>query len=148
MILRDYQTKAINSVLNKKENTIIVSPTGSGKSIIIVELIKRLKAKKTLIFQPSIHILKQNVSHYEDSTGLKASIMSASAKSHDVGNVTFSTIGTAKNQIDKFLDVDLIILDEVHNLDPLKAKTMYQKFLKAINYKGIIIGLTATTSRN
>ena len=44
MKLRDYQKEAVLNTLNKKENTVIVAPTGSGKSIIIVELIKKMKA--------------------------------------------------------------------------------------------------------
>ena len=148
MILRDYQKEAVLNTLNKKENTVIVAPTGSGKSIIIVELIKKMKAKKTLIFQPTANILKQNLSHYKNSTGKEASIMSAGGGGHKVGKVTFSTIGTAINNVESLKDTDLILIDECHNVDPIKAKTMYRQFFKKINYDGPIFGLTATPSRN
>ena len=43
--LRDYQKKAIDDVFeyicNKSGNPVVIAPTGSGKSILIAEIIRR-----------------------------------------------------------------------------------------------------------
>lgn len=60
--LRDYQQKASGAAVeffysNAKKNSIIVLPTGSGKSLVIADIASRLDAP-TLIFQPSKEILE------------------------------------------------------------------------------------------
>jgi len=59
---RPYQEEAIRAGLNikKGKNGIIVAPTGSGKSIIISEIIRR-SGKKTIVLQPTKEILEQNL---------------------------------------------------------------------------------------
>lgn len=144
--LRDYQQHAVDCALKETNNTIISAATGSGKSLIIAALAKRIPGN-ILIFQPTKEILEQNVNHYRDIVDDNFSVLSASTNSFDVGKITFSTIGTAKNRISLFTrNLDLIIVDECHNM-PLKRDSMYMKFLKEINYKGRIIGLTATPYR-
>ena len=114
IIPRDYQNESVLTALKEKENTIIVLSTGAGKSVVISELIRQSKAKKVLIFQPTAEILKQNQEHFDNIIGTQSSILSASLNSHEIGNITFATIGTAINKVEelKNLNVDLILIDE------------------------------------
>lgn len=54
--LRDYQKKAVdevfNYICNNKGNPVVIAPTGSGKSILIAEIIR-----KSLKWWPGTRIL-------------------------------------------------------------------------------------------
>ncbi len=56
-ILREYQKQSIEKAVsflkdkNRNYNSIIVLPTGSGKSLVIANIIKELN-EKTIVFQP------------------------------------------------------------------------------------------------
>ena len=51
MKLRDYQQEAFNKVIASKEHTLVVSPCGSGKSLIMSELVNYFSSngKKVLV---------------------------------------------------------------------------------------------------
>ena len=46
--LREYQKNIINSVL-KNGNSLVILPTGTGKTIIACEIAKKIKGKKLLL---------------------------------------------------------------------------------------------------
>lgn len=146
--LRPYQKEAVEAALSTKDNALIVLPTGSGKSYVVNELIRKSKAKHCVIFQPRAHILKQNIASYEELLNKNDyAVMSASAGRCELGKITFATIGTAMNRIEQFKDTDLIIVDEAHNLTLERKTGQYLMFFKQLKYSGKIIGLTATPFR-
>lgn len=146
MELRPYQKKAVLAALKETENTIISATTGSGKSLLISELAKKTPGN-VLIFQPTKEILEQNVEHYKNLVDDNYKILSASMNSFEVGKITFSTIGTAKNRTELFdKKISLVIIDECHRFNT-KNTSMYGKFFKDIGYKDRVIGLTATPYR-
>lgn len=63
-VLRDYQQKASDAAVGffankaKKNNAIMVLPTGAGKSLVIADIASRLEGY-TLVFQPSKEIKKK-----------------------------------------------------------------------------------------
>jgi len=60
--LRSYQQIIVTRMIDDSfvsGNSIVVAPTGSGKSVIIAEVATQLN-KPILIFQPSKEILLQN----------------------------------------------------------------------------------------
>ena len=144
---RDYQQKAIDAALYYFEDKldrskgIIVAPTGSGKSIIVAEIARRLK-DPTIIFQPSKEILDQNYAKIKSYGYRDCSIFSASAGQKNISHLTFATIGSAYNQIERFRHFKNIIIDECH-LSGQGGR--YDAFLEKIGDKAI--GLTATPYR-
>lgn len=64
---RDYQFAAVDSALNKRRG-IVVSPTGSGKSLIIYCVIRALIAKglKGVIVVPTTSLVEQMYKDFED----------------------------------------------------------------------------------
>ena len=82
-VLRDYQQKASNAAVSffanraKKNNAIMVLPTGAGKSLVIADIASRLEGH-TLVFQPSKEILEQNYLKLCSYGVLDCSIYSAS----------------------------------------------------------------------
>ncbi|MCK5015471.1 MAG: DEAD/DEAH box helicase [Candidatus Peribacteraceae bacterium] len=146
---RSYQAtaeeKAIEYFESKsKKRPLIISPTGSGKSIIIAFITKRL-IKDVLILQPTIELLHQNYEKFIMCGG-NASIYSAGAGSKEIGDVTFATIGSVVNVPELFEHKKHIIVDECHRVPP-KKDSMYMRFFAKINVKKYL-GLTATAFRN
>jgi len=119
-----------------------VLPTGSGKSLIIANIVKAL-GEPTLIFQPSKEILEQNFSKLI-SYGYFATIYSASKGQKKISDITFATIGSVTNKAELFKEFKYIIVDECHFVNSKGG--MYSQFFSQIkNVK--ILGLTATPYR-
>ena len=102
-VLRDYQKAASSAAVRcltgeKKENGILVLPTGSGKSLIIADIAAHLTAP-LIVLQPSKEILEQNYAKYLSYGFNDAAIYSASAGRKDIGQVTFAMIGSVMNHM-------------------------------------------------
>lgn len=145
--LREYQQQAsdravhfFNSKTNK--NSIIVLPTGSGKSLVIADIANRLDGH-TLVFQPSKEILEQNFNKLCSYGILDCSVYSASFNSKHISRITFATIGSVRNNPELFSHFKNIIVDECHLVNPKEG--MYKSFFEVLNCK--ILGLTATPYR-
>lgn len=146
-ILRSYQKtsteKGIEYFNSKSvKNSMLVLPTGSGKSLIIANIAKELD-EDVLIFQPSKELLEQNFNKYI-SYGCEAEIYSASFNRKEIAHVTFATIGSVYKKPELFNSFKYCIIDECHLVSP-DGTAMYQKFLTELNMK--VLGLTATPVR-
>lgn len=141
---RPYQEKAINigvDVLLNNRKEVIVEPTGSGKSWIIAGVAKRLQNKKTLVIQPSIELLEQNLNKI-NSLGIFPSVFSASAnKKETENNLIYATLQSLSYEVFKDLNIDYVIIDEAdYSTQP---KTEFIKLLKRLRIKACL-GLTAS----
>lgn len=144
---RPYQHEAIGAGANffqskKKENGLLICPTGSGKSLIIANIAGKLDGK-TVILQPSKEILQQNFEKYL-SYGFRAGIYSASAGMKYLDTVTFATIGSIAKKHHLFRDFKNVIIDECHLVNADDG--MYHDFIKSFA-KTKVLGLTATPYR-
>lgn len=145
---RKYQQEAIEKGVEffldkKRENGIIVLPTGSGKAFCISSIADRL-GENLLVFQPSKEILEQNLETMRTYTE-DCSAYSASVGQKKVSKITFATIGSVKNHIDEFKHFKYIMVDECHGLGTDNDEGMYIKFLSMLDCK--VLGLTATPYR-
>jgi DNA repair protein RadD len=137
---RLYQIEAVKSVEGK--NGIIVCPTGSGKSVIIAEICKKLLGK-ILILQPSLEILNQNATKIINATNEEIGVYSASAGKKTISRITLATIQSIKDK-NLFIDYKNVICDEAHLVNAKGGK--YQELIDFIKPK-YLIGLTATPYR-
>lgn len=148
--LRDYQAHAVEKILWSMKldgNDLCCLPTGSGKSIVIAEVANQLKSD-ILITQPSVEILRQNVSKLKEYVDpWEVGIYSASAKRKTVSKYTFATIGSIYEKPELFDHIGLVLIDEAHLVNVRSAGSMYNSFLNAIG-KPKCIGFTATPYRN
>jgi DNA repair protein RadD len=148
-ILRPYQREAVDAAVSflkgpARHNAIEVLPTGSGKSLIIANIVKEL-GEPVLIFQPSKEILEQNLSKLQ-SYGYQAGVYSASKGRTEISNITFATIGSVIGKTSLFENFRYIIVDECHLVNAKEG--MYQTFLKSLVESGAkVLGLTATPYR-
>ena len=134
--------RSVEYLLSKKKNNgIIILPTGSGKSLVIAEVARKLD-DHILILQPSKEILEQNHGKYS-SYGEYASIFSASMNQKKISKVTFATIGSIVNKMDAFKHFKYVIVDECHFVNPKQG--MYKKLNDHLGRK--MLGLTATPYR-
>lgn len=154
--LRGYQEEACDYICKKINNYkrpfIYVMACGSGKSLVIAELSKRVG--RVLVVTLSAELCRQD---YDECVeyGVKASVYSASMNRKEVGDITIATIGSAYKNPWLFSNADVVIIDEVQSCNPADPKTMFMKLLVEINKlkkqdgsRIKIVGLTATAYRN
>lgn len=144
--LREYQKQAVDAGIAffrsaKPKNSIILMPTGAGKSLIIAGIVQALDAP-CLILQPTKEILEQNIDKYR-SYGYPASIYSASFNQKKISKVTFATVGSIIRKKEQFKDFKYVIVDECHGVNAKGG--MYEEFLNFMNVP--TLGLTATPYR-
>lgn len=154
MKLRPYQQAAVDSayewMLRSLEPCVIEAATGSGKSLLIAELTKRIRqasGKRCLVMAPSAEIVKQNHEKYVITTKDNASIFSASAGSKSAKYpVVFGSPLTVKNHLEKFKDnIALVVMDEAHNTS--KSVKEIINHIRENNPNCRVLGLTATPYR-
>lgn len=160
LTLRHYQEDAVGSVFSyfmehAEGNPIIALPTGTGKSIVIAEFIRRAlmwyPQTRILVVTHVKELIKQN---FDELLAVwpqaPAGIYSAGLKRRDVHYpVTFCGIASIANRAEDFGHIDLVLVDECHTISH-KADTMYAKALEALrktNPNVRLIGLSATPYR-
>lgn len=154
---RDYQQEAFDATIDyfrkTKGDPIVELPTGSGKSVIIAMLCKKLQewGQRAVILQPSKELLEQNCERAKQlCPDLSIGIYSASLRSKQKdADFVFATIGSVVDSEEELGERSLIIVDEAH-LIPAGSGGQYNTFrnqLKALNPKMRMVGLTATPYR-
>jgi len=136
MQLRPYQQLAVNAILEdlkRPGNSICVAATGAGKSVIIAEVARQLNSK-ILILVPSVEILRQNF----DKISLffpreDIGIFSASANEKTIKKITLAMIQSCCKKPELFVDFDLVLVDECHNIPVRNMESMYMSFFNSIN---------------
>jgi len=121
--VRDYQIKAfIYAIRNRR--ALLLSPTASGKSLIIY-LITRYVNKKTLIIVPTISLVAQLYKDFKDygfdSDSNVHQIMGGASKDTDKQIVISTWQSIYKMPQEWFEEYDLVIGDEAHLF---KAKSL------------------------
>ena len=145
--LYDYQETAVESVY-KAQYGILQSPTGSGKTITAIALIKKF-GKKALWLTHTADLLNQSKKAAEQYID-KSLIGTITEGKVNVGRgVTFATIQTmCKLDLAQYRDLwDVIVCDECHRVagSPTTV-TMYSKVLNSLAARHKY-GLTATPDR-
>jgi superfamily II DNA or RNA helicase len=149
MILRGYQERVIakaDAALKKHGNTLVVSPTGSGKTIMLSALARKVDPKKALILQHRSELVQQNMSKYlKINPNSWPSLYTAGQKSWG-GNAIFAMVQTLARHTNTIPPLDLLIIDEAHHT----AANSYRKIVDAVrkeNPECKIAGFTATPER-
>ena len=150
--LRDYQKKAVdevfNYICNNKGNPVVIAPTGSGKSVLIAEIIRKsLKwwpGTRILMLTHQKELIEQDMDKLKKiAPELDMGVYSASLKSKDASHdVTFASIQSiCKNKEDRF---NVVLVDECHLINNNESGN-YRSYLGMLNCR--VIGFTATPYR-
>ena len=153
MILREYQEVAVNDAsdaLDKHGNTLVVAPTGAGKTIMLSALVgKRHKSSQNvLVLQHRDELVSQNSTKFHlVNPSLKTSEVNAAQKDWS-GDAVFAMVQTLcrENNLAKMPKLDLIVVDEAHHT----IADTYQRIINAAKEanEGVqIVGFTATPNR-
>lgn len=157
--LRYYQEEAIQSIYNyfmtKQGNPLICLPTGTGKSILPAEFIRRVlhqwPNQKFLMVTHVSELIKQNASVLDRIwPQAPLGIYSAGLKRKDIGYpIIYGGIQSMIKNPAIFGHRDIIFIDEAH-LVSLDDSSMYLTFIstmKLLNPHVKIVGMTATPFR-
>lgn len=160
-ILRNYQDYAVeagfNALAKKDCASIIAAPTGTGKSLIIAGLLKKIYSTypdyphRTMVLTHVKELIEQNhaklMGHWPQAV---AGIYSSGlGKKEMYCPITFAGIASIYRQAAALGKIDIVIIDECHLIGG-KGDGMYLSFLRALkvlNPNLRILGLTATPYR-
>lgn len=157
---RWYQEDAINAVFSYFEsgargNPLIAMPTGSGKTIVIAEIVKRMLMRwYNLRFAVVTHVkelIEQNATKFGQIwPHAPFGVYSAGLGSRDhMQPIIFGGVQSMVNNPDLFGARDIIIIDEAHLVGPGDS-TRYQDLIRAFKMYNPylrVIGLSATIYR-
>ena len=153
MILRPYQEVAISDALNALDthkNTIVVAPTGAGKTIMLSALIgkRHQEGKRILVLQHRDELVAQNREKFlKVNPNISTSIVNGTIKKWD-GDTIFSMVQTLsrENNLRHRPKFDMVVVDESHHV----AADTYMRIIEAVkedNEHAEIVGFTATPNR-
>lgn len=145
MSLRDYQSSALDRVAKSHaQRVVLVSPTGSGKSVMGREWVRRRVAegKRVLMVAHRIELLTQFASHAA-KVGLTASIIAPGFPSDPYAPVQCASLDTlvARGSVPQ---ADAVLWDECHHA---AAETWTPVITQALS-EAKVLGLTATPQRS
>lgn len=159
LVLRDYQQRAIENIVTSlvqgKTRVLLTAATGSGKSILIAELARRMREKnpasRLLILCHRGEILRQNEAtlkaHGVTDVGVYCAKVDGRKERHNaVVLASPQSLGREPTVCGKF---SVTIVDEAHLLPPdinTTKKSQYAKIITAANSRWLI-GLTGSPYR-
>lgn len=151
-ILRDYQTRVVDHIELCVEQGLrkifLVAPTGSGKTVIAGEIIRRHKAKlKSALFIAHRREIIAQTSDMLNDIDVSHGIIMADTIPRELEFVQAAAIQTLHRRaiaanVMKLPPADLLIIDEAHHA----CATTYKELIEAYP-NAIVIGLTATPCR-
>ena len=148
MILRPYQKRVVDNAekaLRARGNTLVMSPTGSGKTVMMASLCGRISGR-TLVLQHRDVLLSQNMSRFQKTSPLRSvSVFNASEKSWR-GDTVFSMVPTLVRHLETIPALDLILQDECHHL-PAESFGKVIAAARERNPEVMLGGFTATPAR-
>lgn len=152
--LRPYQEPIADKVFtymknNRDNHPLVALPTGSGKTVILADIIlkalDRWPLTNILVISHVREILMQDYESIKFHTGLDVGIYSVGLKRRERKQVTVAGIQSIFRNPGHFSEYKFIIIDECHLIPPGK-NTMYRKFFAGLDHPRYF-GLTATPFR-
>ena len=147
MRLRDYQEDAIDalqrSYSKRKKAPLFVCATGSGKTVILAEIAKRLEARGT---RSCIIVHRQELVEQTfralSKAGIGYGIISPHYAPNDSASVQVASIQTLTRRFGKVAPFNFLLLDEAHHAAASNWKSVIAEYPNAK-----LLGVTATPCR-
>lgn len=157
--LRDYQERAANAIEEQWKthtSTLCVKPTGTGKTVLFAEIIRRRQPGRALVIAHREELIWQARDKIEMFAGLDCEIemgerVAATSLFHrqPVVLATVQTLisGRKKKRMERFHpnDFSTIVIDEFHHAPAASYRAVLDYFLLNPNIK--VLGVTATPDR-
>lgn len=159
MKLRDYQNSAADCIEEKwkeHQSTMVVMPTGTGKTCLFAEIIRRRRPGRALVIAHRNELVTQAVDKIERFAGLDCEIemgdMVASTSLFHSQPVVVATVqtlisGRKQKRMERFNpdDFSTIVIDEFHHAPANSYRKVLDYFLQ--NKDAKVLGVTATPDR-
>lgn len=160
MKLRYYQEESVSSIFEYFDNggvgnPVLALPTGTGKSVIIAEFVRRaLEIWPNQRFMMITHVKELITQNAEKLKILwpnaPVGIYSAGLGERNISlPIIFGGIASINSNVEQFGHIDIIIVDECHTISS-NENTMYRKVILKLKEKNPflkVIGLSATPFR-
>lgn len=159
MQLRPYQNDAVNSIFDyfqtKSGNPICAMPTGTGKSVVIGDFVKRSFQQwpnsRFLMLTHVKELITQNADKLKRlwETAPLGIYSAGLGEKNSCLPIIFGGVASVHGNVDIFGHRDLVLVDECHLISQNKS-SMYQKViaeLKEVNPYLKVIGFSATPFR-
>lgn len=156
--LRPYQIEALEStrtILSDKDSTLIVLPTGTGKTIIAAKLLSEWEQGNTLFLAHTRELIQQSADKLGAELGF-APVVEMSQQGGDPrdlyqgGLVVVGSVQSMINdrRLNKYKDhsFGLICIDEAHRATSAGYRKVID-FFREINPRTKVVGITATPNR-
>lgn len=156
--LRDYQGEAIEAVrarLDKDASTLLVLPTGTGKTVVMAKLASEWGRGNVLLLAHRVELLDQAADKIAPELGYRP-VVEQGERGMDVdllwqgGSVLVGSVQTMRGdkRLAKFArhPFDLILVDEAHHATAASYRKVVDYFT-AINPACKVLGVTATPNR-
>ena len=139
LTLREVQSVLVRKAIDNQRG-LIVSPTRTGKTVVMAGIISCFKDRKVLILSHTLDIVNQTYTKFKEY-GLKNISIITGSKKNEFNDITIASIQTfAKFNPEIYSTYfDMIFVDEVHHA----ASNQYAKVLSEI-LAPIRVGFTAT----
>jgi superfamily II DNA or RNA helicase len=157
MKLRPYQGLAVDCIFEEwktNDSTLLVLPTGCGKTQVFSECIRRIHPGRSLVLAHRSELIHQAVKRIE-SAGIECSIEMAELRaSSSFWNRTPCVVSSIQTQVHgdgarltrfKPEDFDLVVIDEAHHATAASYRKVVDYYRQ--NPKLRILGVTATPDR-
>lgn len=147
MQLRPYQDKAVAGVRMALKDgfraPLLVSPTGSGKTVIFSYICKSAvdKGNRAYVLTHRVELLRQTSAALRQF-GVRHGLVNPNYRPNPLASVQVCTVQTLVNRLGRYAAPDLIIIDECHHATAGQYKVIISAYPKAV-----ILGVTATPVR-
>ena len=140
IILRDYQQEPVKQML-KRNQGIIVSPPGSGKTVMGIEVVVK-RSNKSLLLVHTTDLAEQLYEQFKTFTDIIPGIINA--RRFEVRDVTIGMVQSLNKPLEESFvkQFGLIMLDEAHHAPAFTFQNLINQFPARFRY-----GLTATPER-
>lgn len=147
--LRPYQAEAIAAIEREhttRRSTLLVLPTGTGKTVVFAELVRRTIASggRALVLAHRTELLEQAAKKLLD-VGVYASIDQGQRKGSQLADVVVGSVQTLRGvRLERYAPTAfaLVIVDEAHHAAAQSYRAILERFTTAK-----ILGVTATPDR-
>lgn len=142
---RDYQIKSTLLAI-KNRGGIIQLPTGTGKTLLIAMIAKIYNNSKILCIFDSVDLIYQTYDALIKQLGINENEISIIQGKNikDNGRIILLSVDSYEKAYDLFPYINVIIVDEAHNLGSGDGKDLATRVLYSCQNATIKIGLTAT----
>lgn len=140
-LLRPYQKDAVDAALRLKRGTVKAA-TGTGKTIIAIEWIRKVK-RKSLIVVPTQALIFQSWAPKLKEADL-LDVGEYYAYSKRTGSTMITTYSSALSHPNLVEEAEAVVLDEIHHLG---AQMALQRLLPKLQQKEYVLGLSSVPER-